>query len=165
MSYRLPDAPPAGRKAFIEADDIAKQSLITVDNGTISRISIPCVYGRPFTRQEKMAYDHAWWPNPDAPDRSNYGRIMVINSIDLVGEGYDTVVTNLADDAPIGLTMSGSINYDMVELLITTMCASAEDEDVDVRFAVYVTGTDDDDQQLRDLVTKGVLHIVAGLIG
>jgi hypothetical protein len=90
---------------------------------------------------------------------------MVINSIDLVGEGYDTVVTNLADDAPTGLTMSGSINYDTVELLITTMCESAEDEDVDVRFAVYVTGTDDDDQQLRDLVTKGVLHIVAGLIG
>jgi hypothetical protein len=45
------------------------------------------------------------------------------------------------------------------------MCESAEDEDVDVRFAVYVTGMDDDDQQLRDLVTKGVLHIVAGLIG
>jgi hypothetical protein len=49
------------------------------------------------------------------------------------------------------------------------MCPSAETDDLDVTFSAYATGVIDNDYgeedvQLRDVVTKGTLHIVAGPI-
>lgn len=174
MSYRLPeersDVFPRRHDPHSRAADFSRHSYLAVDNGTISRISIPCVYGRPFTRYDKLAFDHFGWPSPGHRDRSNYGKILAIHQIDLPAEGYDEVIV-VMPDAPSGLTVTGEINYDVINLTITAICPAAAKQDVDVDFAIYVTGNtsghtvwDEEITPLRDLVTKGTLRIYAGLI-
>lgn len=182
MGYRLPDQQVA---------DVASNSLIAVDNGTISRISIECRYRRPPappSRHDCAPQDHEGWPDPDHPDDScqipstdlydrfpppfddgYYDRRIIVNGIDLPGEGYDEVEVQLLDP-PEGLSVTGVIDYDVVTLMIVTMCRDAIRVDVDVPFCVYVLGSMEDNVtgeeiEFRDVLTKGTLRIVAGVIG
>lgn len=171
MGYRLPDQKPCKRSHII---DLSRQSFIAIDNGTISRISIPCFY-RKNVFHDRMKHDHLGWPYPGHPDDScqlpsECSKAIVLNGIDLPGEGYDSVVVSFLDP-PDGLTASGSIDQDVIRITFISMCSSAEENDIDVQFSIYATGTigedyeDEETIQLRDVVTKGVLHIVAGSIG
>lgn len=155
MTYRLPPRPE--RRAHIRAT--ATQSVICVDNDTISKIDIPCFYrnDRVYTWIDMLARDHAGWPSPDKPDRSFQPNFH--DEIDLVAEGYDSASMEFLDP-PEGLSATGEIDENIIKVTIDVSCESAVTEDVDVTFSIYVTG-----DGLRSLVTKGTLHIVAGLIG
>lgn len=167
MGYRLPDRRPDWCKKQI--GDIARQSIISVDNGSISRFSIPSFYGE---HHDRKLHDHLGWPYPGHPDHSCQlppGCEFVLNEIDLPGEGYTSIEVAMTDP-PDGLVFTGTIDYNVVSLTITAMCESATSDDIDVPFCVYATGTiendyDEENVQLRDVVTKGILHIVAGPIG
>lgn len=178
MAYRLPDK----RRHFIV--DKASESVIVVDNGTISRVSIPCTYGPPHChppKHDRKMHDHTGWPSPDNPDDSCqipdehrhcrcFDQVLVINEIDLAEEGYESVEISMLDQ-PDGLTVTGEIDYNVVRITIVSMCEAANEENVDVPFSIYVIGskTVEDGEttktlQLRDVVTKGILRIVAGPI-
>lgn len=176
MGYRMNDRHD---RYVDEIDDLATQSIIMVDNGTISRISILCFYGRhdvPIPHDGFVTrHDHLGWPSPDSIDRSYqppmppaYGKVIVVNGIDLAGEGYDTVEVAL-HEPPSGLTATGELDGSTVRLTIVTMCNDAVTEDVVVPFCVYATGEHEEDDntttQLRDVVTKGIIRVVAGPIG
>lgn len=169
MGYRQPD----NRRHLV---DVADQSVITIDNGTISHISIPCFYGygEYFPgRRHRVIHDHFGWPSPNHVDQScqlpseRYDQIIVFHEIDLIGEGYGSIEVALFEP-PLGLSMTGTIDGNYVKLSITSICSSAQEKDVDVKFSVYAIGRSDDTYepsvQLRDVVTKGILHIVAGPI-
>lgn len=166
MGYRLPDDRYPDHHKHI--DDTARQSVIRVDNGTINRISIPSFYQE---CHDRKLHDHLGWPSPGHPDRScqlSAGNEFVLNEIDLEGEGYDAIEVSMIDP-PEGLKFTGSIDYNVITFNITVMCPSAETDDLDVTFSAYATGVIDNDYgeediQLRDVVTKGTLHIVAGPI-
>lgn len=180
MSYRLPPYPPSVPPSPTDMPKAplvneARQAYLSIDNGTISRIVIPCMYrfrndggGR-----HRMEHDHDGWPHPGHPDRSCQvptppGVPFVIEDMDLEGEGYTTVSVALGTGAPSGLSVTGSIEVGMVILQIdTTRCSSAATSDVEVPFAVYVSGQTSvggSAVSLRSLVTKGTLRIVAGLL-
>lgn len=166
MGYRLPDERLHDHRKQI--DDTARQSVIRVDNGTINRISIPSFYQE---YHDRKLHDHLGWPSPGHPDRSCQlpaGNEFVLNEIDLEGEGYDAIEVSMIDP-PEGLEFTGSIEYNVITFNITVMCPSAISDDLDVTFSAYATGTidndyDEEDVPLRDVVTKGTLHIVAGPI-
>lgn len=178
MAYRLPDK----RRHFIV--DKASESVIVVDNGTISRVSIPCAYGpvhHHHCHHDREMHDHIGWPSPDSTDDScqipdehrhhcHFGQMPMVNEIDLAEEGYESVEISLLDP-PDGLTVTGEIDYNVVRITIVSTCETANEENVDVPFSIYVTGskTIEDGEttktfQLRDVVTKGILRIVAGPI-
>ena len=93
-----------------------------------------------------------------------------MREIDLPAEGYTSVEVSLLDP-PDGLEFTGMIEYNNICLTIASMCPSAENKDVEVKFSVYAVGSSDfygdyrEPVELRDVVTKGILHIVAGPIG
>ena len=173
MAYRLPDK----RRHFIV--DKASESVIVVDNGTISRVSIPCAYGpvhHHHCHHDRKMHDHVGWPSPDNPDDSCqipdehrhhhhcFDQVLAVNEIDLKAEGYESIEVSLADP-PDGLSMTGSIDYDIVRMTIVAICPSANTENIDVPFSIYAVGSttvDDEEIQLRDVITKGILRIVAG---
>lgn len=167
MGYRLPDDRCQNRPKQI--NDTARQTVISVDNGTINRIAIPTFFRE---HHDVSLHDHIGWPHPGHPDHSCQlppGCEFVLNEIDLLGDGYDAIEVSMVDP-PDGLSFTGSIDYNIVTLNIVAMCNAAISEDIDVTFSAYATGTIDNDYneedvQLRDVVTKGVLHIVAGAIG
>lgn len=157
MSYRLPPKPD--RRAHIE--ETARQSLVRIDNGTITNLAIPCyrMRGRILTWLEVMVLDHFGWPAPRRPDQSFQPFPPPSeDEIDLTEEGYDTVEICFVDP-PEGLTATGTIDGSIVRVSITSMCESAETEDVDVQFSIYISG-----ESLRSVVTKGTIHIIAGPI-
>lgn len=149
-------------------DDTARQTVISIDNGTINRISIPMFFHE---HHDKDLHDHLGWPYPGHPDDSCQlppGCEFVLNEIDLPGNGYDAVEISMIDP-PEGLSFTGSIDYNVVSFNIIAMCQDAIANDIDITFAAYATGMinndyDEEDVQLRDVVTKGTLHIVAGPI-
>ncbi len=161
MGYRnlpLPDK----RVHIVET---AVESVIHVDNGSITHIAIPCFYkgGVVLTRLDMMMIDHAGWPSPGHRDRSAqvippYG----FTEIDLPREGYNAVEVVFLDP-PSGLAATGDIDVGVVNVTISSMCQSAESNDVEVPFSIYITGTSGS-ESLRSVVTKGTLHIVAGPI-
>lgn len=178
MAYRLPDK----RRHLIV--DRASESVIVVDNGTITRVSIPCMYSilrHPHRCHDRVAHDHAGWPSPDSLDDScqipderrhhghhgHHGKVMEVREIDLVGEGYESIEVAL-HEPPEGLTVTGEIDGSIVRITIVAMCSDASIENMDVPFSVYAIGsttTDDDREiQLRDVITKGILRVVAGPI-
>lgn len=178
MSYRLPpEEPPTEKRPHFY--DATTNSTITVDNGTISRLSIPCTYGIEYdpyihchSRFGRMVHDHFGWPSPDHPDHScqepihRHHRHVEVRSIDLVGEGYDQIEVSFTDP-PEGLTAVGTIDYDIVIVTFTTMCPDARENDIDVPFCIYAIGETEDNPgepsiSMRDVVTKGTLHIIAG---
>lgn len=172
MGYRIP--PPTEERMHF--DHTAVQCDISVDNGTISYIVIPCFYlfGKLFTRHEMMLIDHHGWPSPDSVDRSfQMWWVPRSRHIDLDAEGYDSVEIVFGEDEPDGLSAIGSIDVDLVRVTITSMCDDASETDVDVPYFIYVKGNtvrpDDwpDGEEyvshpLRNLITKGTLHISAG---
>jgi len=170
MTYRLPDPPSDGRLPIV---DLARQSVISVDNGTISRIPIPCMYRymNDCGRLSRMEHDHLGWPDPTHPDDSCQAPPIpcapyVFEPIDLEGEGYDNVIVVLPDQ-PSGVTANGVIEYDKVMLTINAMSYSAQTEDIETPIAIYATGSVESEGTtylLRDVVTKGTLRIVAGPI-
>ncbi len=172
MGYRHHDHHPGGHGHHHEG--LARHSFIPVDNGTISRISIPCFSrGDKTPWHDRRKHDHEGWPEPDSTDDScqlpprPYDKVLVLEEIDLEDIGYDTVEVSLLDP-PDGLVASGSIDGGTVQVVIVTMCESAEREDLDVPFAIYVLGTVVDEEgetkHLRDVVTKGTIHIDRGPI-
>ena len=163
MSYRLPDDIPEQSEPDAIMLDVARHSHITVDNGTVSRISIPCFYARRFTRRDKMIWDHMTWPSPGRPDRSDYAQVFAINVVDLESEGYTDAIVVLGSNIE-GLSMTAELDYNFIQLNIVAMCQGARTRDMDVEFSIYVTGSNSEVGQLRDLVTKGTLHIISGYI-
>ena len=166
MPYRMPEK----RKHIY---DISSRSLVCVENGTISRLTIECFYSIKVmsSRLHRAIHDHLGWPSPSSPDRSCQlppeNDVNVISrEIDLPGEGYESIEISLVDP-PEGLSMSGTIDYNVINIAIESMCESATTKDVDVEFAIYATGTsypEESPVELRDVVTKGTLRILAGPI-
>jgi len=166
MSYRLPEQ----REHFY---DVASQSSISVDNGTISRITIPCLYNirEIQNRKHRMIHDHLGWPSPDHPDSScqlppEHDFVIITDEVNLIGEGYTDIEIGL-DDPPDGLVMTGDIyDYSNVVITINSMCEDAVKQDVVVPFSVFAIGVaypdGETETELRDIVTKGTLRIVAG---
>ena len=166
MGYRLPDERYADHRKYI--NDTARQTVISIDNGTINRIAIPAFFHK---HHDRNLHDHLGWPYPRHPDDSCQlppRCEFVLNEIDLVGDGYNAIEVSMINP-PDGLLFTGNIDYNVITLNITAMCADAITNDLDVTFSVYATGVidndyDEEDVQLRDVVTKGTLHIVAGPI-
>lgn len=166
MSYRIPEQ----RKHVY---DISSRSLVCVENGSISRLTINCFYSIKVlsSRLHRAIHDHLGWPSPSRPDRScqlppENDANVISREIDLPGEGYDSIEVSFVDP-PEGLSMSGTIEYNVISVTIEAMCESATTEDIEVEFAIYATGTsypDGDPIELRDVVTKGTLRILAGPI-
>lgn len=157
MSYRLPPKPD--RRVHI--NEASRQSLIRIDNGTVTNLAIPCyrMRGRILTWLEIMVFDHFGWPSPDHPDHSFQPFPPPSeNEIDLNEEGYDEVEICFIDP-PEGFSATGTIDGSIIRISITSMCESAETEDVDVQFSIYISG-----EGLRSVVTKGTIHIIAGPI-
>lgn len=170
MGYRLPDKRCADHGRHI--DDTARKTKISIDNGTVSHLLIPTFYHE-HRHHDRKLHDHLGWPSPDHPDKSCQvvpweEDLVVLDEIDLSGEGYDFVEFCVADDID-GLSATGSIDGNAVSLSITAMCPDAVKEDLDVAFSAYVVGEirndyDEPDVRLRDVIAKGILHIVAGPI-
>lgn len=172
MGYRLP--PPPDKRKHI--DDTATESIITIDNGSVSYIAIPCFYSHVlrFSRCEEMIVDHNGWPSPGHPDESFQRWMRRDDHINLIDEGYDTVEI-VFDDPPTGLEASGDIDVDIVRLKVKAVCPDAISEDLSVPFSIFVTGqtVEPDDwpegetfvpDELRSVVTKGTLLVKAGII-
>lgn len=167
MWYRLPP-PPDGR---IQIDETATESLICVDNGTVSYISIPCFYadGRIITRLDVMRIDHFGWPHPGHPDRSFQPRPRCrgYQEVDLEAEGYtdaEMVIDLYPDDDTHfidGISAECSIDGGIVRVAITAMCADARKEDLMLPYSIYINGVTDGNMPLRSVVTKGMLHVLA----
>lgn len=167
MSYRIPEQ----RKHIY---DVSSKCLISVDNGVISRITIPCLYDikKIPNRHHRMMHDHLGWPSPDHPDNScqlysSRDEIIITDEINLPGEGYDSIDVALLDP-PEGLSVTGDIEYSRVLITISAMCESVTKEDALVPFSIFAVGTSYPDgmtaTEVRDIVTKGTLRIVAGPI-
>ena len=163
MWYRLPP-PPDGR---IQIDETATESLICVDNGTVSYISIPCFYaeGRIITRLDVMRIDHRGWPYPGHPDRSFQPRPRChgYQEVDLAAEGYTDaeMVIDFVTHFINGISAECSIDGGIVRVAITAMCADACREDLMLPYSIYINGTTEDGMPLRSVVTKGMLHVLA----
>ena len=173
MGYRLPEERPHQMCAT------ANESMIVVDNGSITRISIPCYYryieDSYDDRWHREQHDHFGWPSPDSPDDScqivstrEYAQTLVINEIDLSGEGY-TGVEVCMTEPPEGLSIQSVIDGNVIRLTIYASCPDAETEDIKARFSIYAVGScseygNEDEALLRDVVTKGMLRIKAGSI-
>lgn len=158
MGYRLPPHPDDR----VHYDAMATESTISVDNGTITRVAIPCFYshGHIIARHYMMCVDHAGWPSPDHPDTSwqTYG--IPDDSIHLEDEGYTDVEMIFASDVPDGIVVTGSLDDNIIRLVIEVECQDALTEDVDASFSLHIVG-----EQLNNTVTKGILHIAAGPLG
>lgn len=171
MGYRLPEKRCAGYGRHI-INDTARKTTIAIDNGTISHILIPTFYHERRYHDRKL-HDHFGWPYPGHPDKScqivpGEECLIVLDEIDLSSEGYDAVEFCMVDP-PEGLSASGSIDGNAISVSITAMCPDIVTDDVDVSFSIYVTGEieneyDEPNVPLRDVIAKGVLHIVAGPI-
>lgn len=155
-------------------DDAASRTVVTIDNGTINRIEIPCEYAvlDDGCHHDCARQDHEGWPSPDSPDDScqipscpRHGRHITLEPIDLEAEGYESIEVMFLEP-PYGLEASGSIDESTITVTITAMCPSANERDAFVPVSVYAIGTYAEDDQtetpLRDVVLKGLLRIVAG---
>lgn len=139
-------------------------------------------------------HDHLGWPDPDHPDRScqsahrhhlhphhlsipyDHKRhgwhaphhlldMSKVFPIHLKEEGYETI-SIVFDNPPDGLVGSGSIDSNddwIIRLSIEPQCISAIKEDIEVPYAVFAKGKFDN-RKVSHMVTKGILHIVAGPI-
>lgn len=169
MTYRLPNLPPERRRHL---SDVATPVTITVDNGTISRIDIPCSYVCP-SPHDRPLHDHLGWPYPGHPDQScqlpsNVDKVILVNEMNLPDEGYTDIEVAFVEQ-PEGLSIEGDIDLDTVWLTIIASCESAITEDIEAEFAAYATGLGMDDDgnmtvPLRDVIAKGTIRVIAGPI-
>jgi hypothetical protein len=169
MSYRLPEDWKQQLPGHI--DDVARRADISVDNGTVTRFYIPCsyVYEKGYTRHDLMVEDHLGWPCPGHPDSSaqQFPPFKTyVDEIDLGSEGYTTVDVCLSDDTIDGLEFTGEIDGSIINLVIKAICHDAQSDDIEVTYAAYAIGSFDDgygnQHELRDVITKGTLKIIAG---
>jgi hypothetical protein len=170
MTYRLPVDRSDSLPEHI--DDVARRADINVDNGTITRFYIPCsyVYEKGYTRHDLMVEDHLGWPYPGHPDNSAQQLPpfkTYVDELDMGGEGYTTVEVCLSEEID-GLDFTGIIDGSVINLVIEAMCSDAESNDLEVTYSAYAIGSFDDGYgnqvDLRDVITKGTLRIIAGPI-
>lgn len=167
--------PPEKPKRTSHIDDRSTETVITVMNGTISRLAFPCYYayredGMPFPYHKipPIWKDHLGWPTPDRRDHSFQPRIvegMVVDPIHLTDEGYTTAMMTF-DNPPDGLSWSLDIDDYIIRVNLDVSCNSANSEELDIPFAMYVIGTlvvDDVSHEARDLVTKGTIRILPSI--
>ena len=178
MGYRKPE-PHRHHKHDIE--DVATAGRILVTNGNKNKFAIPCYYyptpikphNGPLCKDE---WDHEHWPQPTRPDGTlqmgafegypiqgyiPWHAPLQIKDVKTVPihlrqEGFTSVTCALSDDAPSGLTLSGSIDTQddwVVRVTIQANCAAAENEKVECHAAIRVTGNNRTD-------TLGVFKIV-----
>lgn len=165
MGYRTSpdDRHPFGHRPII---DLASNRTVLIDNGAISRISIECFYEIPEEPHRKW-HDHIGWPSPDSLDDSCQAWVMDehLIAIDLEDEGFNIVRVSLLNP-PSGLSASGTIEENKVIIEFNAACPSAESDDVEVSFAIYIIGQATlDGRNLNDVLMKGTLRIIAGPIG
>ena len=171
MGYRLPDHQHHhhhGRPRHLV--DAAPHADVCVDNGAIARLEIPCSYINWFCH-DRMLHDHLGWPEPRHIDQScqipaGMEKVRVVDEMSLPDEGY-TDVEIAFNEAPEGLSAQGMVDNDSIWVTFTVSCDDAVNQDVDVPFTVFASGLGMDldgnmTVPLRDVVIKGVLHIVAG---
>lgn len=171
MGYRLPEHQHHHHARPRHMADVATPTIVCVDNGAIARMEIPCSYVE-WHDHDRMLHDHIGWPEPRHIDRScqlpaGMEKVEIVNEINLPDEGYTDVDVALPDDAPDGLSVQGIVDYDKVWLTFTVNCDDAVEQDIDVPFTVFACGYGMDfegnvNMPLRDVVLKGILHIVAG---
>lgn len=171
--------------------DVATQNRTFVQNGATAHIAIPCWYvevkrpERVFPHDREM-HDHLGWPEPNRPDQScqdayhlshlpwayhdqeqqwrkvnRYLDMSKCIPIHLLEEGYSEVEVAFANP-PAGLGAEGAIDKEqdwVVRFSFFPMCEDAIEEDVDVPYTVFVLNRE---KEMRDVVAKGVLRIVAG---
>lgn len=134
-------------------------------------------------------HDHIGWPNPGSTDKSSQdayllkdapyhydedkegwnhaGRYLDLSQfypIHLEEEGYTDVEIAFANP-PEGLSAYGLIDDYIVRFVISTRCNAAITEDIDVPYTVFIKGevkTKNEPRSTRDIVAKGILHILAG---
>lgn len=93
--------------------------------------------------------------------------------IHLRKEGY-TGISVALENPPSGLTVTGAIENrkndkgewvddHIIRLSVTPKCKTVIDNDVDVRYTVFANGSFDG-RDVTHMVTKGVIHIIAGPI-
>lgn len=169
--YRTESRPheePASR-----VSDRATKTVIRVSNGIKSRMAFPCFYayrsdGNPFSPNHRMLpiwQDHLGWPSPDHPDRSFQPRVIEVEPIHLEDEGYTTATVTLKG-APTGLSVSAKLDDSIVRVDIDAMCSSADTAEIEVPFALYVSGNllvDGKSHPARDLVTRGTIKILPAI--
>lgn len=192
MGYRkLEHKPKPKRRTF---HDTSTRNKIFVQNGVTGYFAIPCWYNEMrhpvHTRIHSVDHhDHIGWPNPDHPDHScqaahkhyleipydhhHHGWHDVHHLIDMSSvfpihlkkEGYTSISVAL-ENPPSGLKITGAIdpsNDWIVRLSVIPKCNDILDEDVDVRYTVFANGSFDG-RDVTHMVTKGIIHIIAGPI-
>lgn len=163
MSYRMPEY-------WHNANDAAPHTRISIDNGTVCRISLPCFYWYrdEYPHHDRPAHDHAGWPSPDHPDDSCqpghcHDGGFVMKPINLVEEGYTSIEVGFDQMYEDGLQISGTIDDSVIDIVIYCNCELATDQDLDIPFSIYAVNDEESSEtMLRDVVLKGILHVVAG---
>ena len=190
MGYRIKEH--KDHKPHRTMQDTATPSGLYVQNGTMARLAIPCWYYvvDPPVRMhhhDRMHHDHIGWPSPNHPDHicqdwdfvhsccshnihkhvcDHCHMFIDMNKffpIHLEEEGYTSVDVAFVNP-PVGLKASGVIDDYMVRLYIEPMCSDAVEKNIDVPYTVFVNGTMNK-RKVRDVVAKGILHILSGATG
>ncbi len=186
MGYRQIERPKPIRRVL---QDTTTPNRTYVKNGATANLAVPCWYLEVDHPQHTHVHDREWhdhigWPDPDHPDRSSQdayvlrspsftydpkgigwnhvGRYLDLSKcvpIHLEKEGY-TGVDMAFTNKPQGLVTTGSIDDYVVRFRINPMCPDAVVHDLDVPYAVFVTGRRE--HPVRDIVASGILHIIAG---
>lgn len=189
MGYRTTKRPKPIRRVI---QDTSTLSLTKVQNGATAHIAIPCWYKIVNFPEHTHVHDREWhdhigWPQPGSPDASSQdaylikgapyqysedrggwthaGRYLDLSQftpIHLEQEGYENVDVAFANP-PEGLEASGYIDDYVVRFTLAPMCEAAIDEDIDVPYTVFVSGTVGN-RKARDVVVRGTLRILAGPI-
>lgn len=170
--YRTEEKPKHEHRSH--AIDHSTSTDIIIDNGVVSRIAFPCYYayykgGIPVHEIPiaGMTVDHFGWPEPRRIDHSCQPIGLQVEPIDLLGEGYSSVKLVLPDSVYDWIDVSSFIDDNVIRLIIKAECPDAVEEEVEVPYWLYITGTYTYNTDYTvtpiaasDLVTKGVIKIL-----
>ena len=170
--YRTEEKPRHEHRG--RAIDHSTSTDIILDNGVVSRIAFPCYYayykdGIPIHKVPRVGniVDHFGWPEPKRIDRSCQPIGLQVEPINLRSEGYNSVKLVLPDGVSDWLFVSSVIEDNVIRLIIRVQCPDAIEEQVEVPYSLYVTGTYSYTTDYAavpiaasDLVTKGVIRIL-----
>lgn len=190
MGYRRIERKKPIRRVL---QDTTTRNRTYVQNGATANLAVPCWYDvvdfPQHIRHHHIDYhDHIGWPDPTHPDESCqdshldnmipsnrysdkhhgwFGHRRFLNMskffpIHLEDEGYTTVDIAFVNP-PTGLTAHGYIDDYVVRFTLEPRCNAAIEEDVDVPYTVFINGTVGN-RKARDVVAKGILHILSGAI-
>ena len=192
MGYRQLEHKPKHKHR--DFHDTSSNNKIFIQNGVTGYFAIPCWYNemrRPIHTKihDIDKHDHLGWPDPKHPDHScqsadrhhlslpydhcRHGWHVPSRLIDmskvfpihLSKEGYESISIAF-DNPPEGLEASGEIDHKddwVIRLSISPKCEKIVNEDVDVPYTVFANGYFDD-RKVTHMVTKGIIHIIAGPI-